>query len=128
VPCHNDLLTANFIDDGSRLWIVDWEYAGMGNRFFDLGNMAVKNGLQDGHEELLLAAYFGADPTDAQLAALRLMRLMASFWEAMWGTLQAIVSELDFDYGSYAAEHFGHMHASAADPRLEGWIADAASA
>jgi aminoglycoside phosphotransferase (APT) family kinase protein len=128
VPCHNDLLTANFIDGGERLWIVDWEYAGMGDRFFDLGNMAVKNGFADADEERLLEAYLGVAPSEAQLAALRLMRLMASFWEAMWGTLQAVVSDLDFDYRGYAAEHFGHVHESAADPRLEGWIADAAAA
>ena len=63
-----------------------------------------------------------------QISGGTLNRLMASFWEAMWGTLQAVVSELDFDYRGYAAEHFGHMHASAADPRFEEWIADAAAA
>ena len=128
VPCHNDLLTANFIDGGDRLWIVDWEYAGMGDRFFDLGNMAVKNGFAAEDEERLLAAYLGEAPSAAQLASLRLNRLMASFWEAMWGTLQAVVSELDFDYRGYAAEHFAHVHESAADPRFEDWIADAAAA
>src|SRR3954453_18996248 len=53
---------------------------------------------------------------------------MASFWEAMWGPLQAVVSELDFDYRAYAAEHFAHVHESAADPRFEGWLAGGGSA
>ena len=79
VPCHNDLLTANFLDGGDRLWIVDWEYAGMGDRFFDLGNLAVNNGFADEDEERLLTEYFGRAPAAAELASLRLMRLMASF-------------------------------------------------
>ena len=58
-PCHNDLLTANFIDDGGRIRIVDWEYAGMGDVFFDLANFAVNNGLSDDDDTALLRAYFG---------------------------------------------------------------------
>lgn len=128
VPCHNDLLTANFLEDGGRIWIVDWEYAGMGDRFFDLGNMSVKNGFADDDDERLLAAYLGVPATAAQFAALRLMRVMASFWEAMWGVVQAVVSELDFDYRAYAAEHFGRMRDAADDPRFDSWIADAPAA
>src|SRR5207244_9801746 len=60
-PCHNDLLNANFIDDGNRSWIVDWEYAGMGDPFFDLGNFAVNNELDEEAEHALLSAYAGAD-------------------------------------------------------------------
>ena len=64
VPCHNDLLTANFIHDGERVRIVDWEYAGMGDRYFDLGNLSVNNGFAEADDERLLAAYFG-EPCDA---------------------------------------------------------------
>ena len=71
MPCHNDLLTANFIlDDGDVLRIIDWEYAGMGDRYFDLGNFAVNNELDDEDEERLLDAYFG-EPPDAAPAARR---------------------------------------------------------
>ncbi|HZB75394.1 MAG TPA: choline/ethanolamine kinase family protein, partial [Solirubrobacteraceae bacterium] len=59
VPCHNDLLNANFIDDGEHVRIVDWEYAGMGDRYFDLGNLSVNNGLSEVDDEALLARYFG---------------------------------------------------------------------
>ena len=65
VPCHNDLLAANFLHDGERIVIVDWEYAGMGDRFFDLGNFAVNNELDDADEERLLEAYFGEPPATA---------------------------------------------------------------
>ncbi len=115
VPCHNDLLNANFLDDGERLRIVDWEYAGMGDRFFDLANFAINHELDPSQSELLLAAYFGEVRTpDAQ--ALELMRFMSDFREAMWGVVQSAVSELDFDFDAYAAEHFARLERTAAAP------------
>src|ERR1700720_500027 len=72
VPCHNDLLNANFLDDGA-IRIVDWEYAGMGDRFFDLANFSVNHEFEVDDDRRLLAAYFG-DAREADLAALRLMR------------------------------------------------------
>lgn len=122
VPCHNDLLTANFIHDGERVRIVDWEYAGMNDRFFDLGNLAVNNGLGEADEVRLLEAYLERPPGEAEIASLRLMRLMSDVREGMWGVVQDVVSELDFDYRAYAAEHFARLRAGAADPRLEDWI------
>jgi thiamine kinase-like enzyme len=112
-PCHNDLLNANFIDDGVRLVLVDWEYAGMGDPFFDLGNFAVNHELNEESERTLLSAY-GSD--DA--AALVLMRFMSDFREAMWGIVQLAISELDFDFAAYAEEHFERLARTAADPRF----------
>ena len=112
-PCHNDLLNANFIDDGRRSWIVDWEYAGMGDPFFDLGNFAVNHELDEGGERQLLAAY-GSD--DA--GALTLMRFMSDFREAMWGVVQQAISELDFDFAEYAERHFERLEQTAAAPRF----------
>ena len=112
VPCHNDLLTANLLDDGGRLRIVDWEYAGMGDPYFELANLAVKNGFGEDHEAALLEGYWGA-ATPERRRALRLMRVMASYWEGMWGVLQATVSELDFDFRGYADEHLGRALAEA---------------
>ncbi len=106
MPCHNDLLAGNMLFDGETLCIVDWEYAGMGDRFFDLGNLAVNNGFDEAAEESLLESYFGEPPTPSRLAALRLMRFMSDFREAMWGALQSVVSELDFDFEGYADQHF----------------------
>jgi thiamine kinase-like enzyme len=112
-PCHNDLLNANFIDDGVRLWLVDWEYAGMGDPFFDLGNFAVNHELTEEAEHALLSAY-GSD--DA--GALVLMRFMSDFREAMWGVVQLAISELDFDFAAYAEEHFERLARTAADARF----------
>jgi thiamine kinase-like enzyme len=112
-PCHNDLLNANFIDDGGRLVLVDWEYAGMGDPFFDLGNFAVNHELTEESEQALLSAY-GSNDVDA----LVLMRFMSDFREAMWGIVQFAISELDFDFAAYADEHFERLARTAADPRF----------
>jgi thiamine kinase-like enzyme len=113
-PCHNDLLTANFIDDGSRIRIVDWEYAGMGDVFFDLANFAVNNGLSGGDSEELLRAYFGEVRRQDQ-RALTLMRFMSDFREAMWGVVQQALSDLEFDFRAYAAEHFERLERIASE-------------
>jgi thiamine kinase-like enzyme len=112
-PCHNDLLNANFIGDGLRTWLVDWEYAGMGDPFFDLGNFAVNHELDESGESALLAAY---DSDDRR--ALVLMRFMSDFREAMWGVVQLAISELDFDFAGYAEEHFERLARTAAEPRF----------
>jgi len=114
-PCHNDLLNANFIDDGNRIRIVDWEYAGMGDVFFDLANFSINNGLGREERQALLMAYFG-EVRAGDERALELMLFMSDFREAMWGVVQGAVSELDFDFGAYAAEHFERMEATAASP------------
>jgi len=114
-PCHNDLLNANFIDDGRRIRIVDWEYAGMGDVFFDLANFAINHELDGDGRETLLAAYFGSARPEHQ-RALELMRFMSDFREAMWGVVQTAVSRLDFDFRAYAAEHFERLERTAAEP------------
>jgi thiamine kinase-like enzyme len=128
VPCHNDLLTANFLlrADGS-LAIVDWEYAGMGDRYFDLGNLAVNNDLTDADGARLLEAYWGEPADERRLATLALMRLASDYREGAWGMVQGQLSELDFDYGAYADRHLRRLLSGAEDPRLEGWL-DAAAA
>jgi thiamine kinase-like enzyme len=121
VPCHNDLLNANFLDDGA-IRIVDWEYAGMGDRFFDLANFSVNHefGVED--DRRLVSAYFGVE-READLAAVRLMRFMSDFREAMWGVLQSGISELDFDFNGYAAKHFDRMEHTAADHAFGRYLA-----
>ena len=114
-PCHNDLLNANFIDDGHRLRIVDWEYAGMGDVFFDLANFSVNHELEKEGRETLLDAYFGAVRPEHR-RALELMRYMSDFREAMWGVVQTALSALDFDFAEYAAEHFERLERTAAEP------------
>ncbi len=114
-PCHNDLLNANFLDDGEQLCIVDWEYAGMGDRFFDLANFSINHELDVSQSELLLAAYFG-EVRSTDVEALELMRFMSDFREAMWGVVQTAVSELDFDFGAYASEHFARLERTTGSP------------
>jgi thiamine kinase-like enzyme len=116
-PCHNDLLNANFILEGARLWIVDWEYAGMGDVFFDLANFSVNHELDVDAEEELLRCYFG-ELREEDAGALTLMRFMSDFREAMWGVVQQGISELDFDFAGYAQRHFERLERTAAAPRF----------
>ena len=118
-PCHNDLLNANFIDDGERVRIVDWEYAGMGDPFFDLANFSVNNGLPAEADETLLTLYDGAPARADRLARLSLMRVVSDFREAMWGVLQQGISTLDVDFVAYAGEHFERLLQNASTPAFE---------
>ncbi|MEO7664927.1 MAG: choline kinase family protein [Candidatus Limnocylindrales bacterium] len=124
-PCHNDLLNANFIDDGERIRIVDWEYAGLGDPFFDLGNFSVNHDLTPEEDEILLKAYEG-DVRPARAARLHLMRIVSDFREAMWGVLQQGISTLDVDFVAYAAEHFDRLLANATGPSFEKALREAA--
>jgi thiamine kinase-like enzyme len=120
VPCHNDLLNANFLDDGA-IRIVDWEYAGMGDRFFDLANFSVNHEFEVEDDRRLISAYFGAE-READLASLRLMRFMSDFREAMWGVLQSGISELDFDFKGYAVKHFDRMQRTSSEQEFAGYL------
>jgi thiamine kinase-like enzyme len=128
VPCHNDLLPANLlrVADG-RVLIVDWEYAGMGHRMFDLGNLAVNNDFDAEAEMRLLGAYFGEPPDAPRRAALKLMRMMSDAREAAWGVIQSAISELDFDFRDYASRHFARLERAAGDPDFEEWLSAAAA-
>ncbi len=124
-PCHNDLLNANFIDDGSRIRIVDWEYAGMGDPFFDLGNFSINHGLSADEDRLLLETYDGGPGRPDRLARILLMRIVSDFREAMWGVLQQGISTLDVDFVAYAGEHFDRLLAGASTPAFERALRDA---
>jgi thiamine kinase-like enzyme len=122
--CHNDLLNANLLKAGDHVWIVDYEYAGMGDPFFDLGNLSINNGLLPPAQETLLRLYVG-DVRDVHRARLGLMRIMSDFREAMWGVLQQGISTLDVDYVAYADKHFARLEETADDDRFEDWLAAA---
>ena len=117
VPAHNDLLTANFLLDGDKIQLIDWEYAGMGDRFFDLANFSVNQGLDSAENEAFLEATFGEARAD-DLAALELMRFMSDFREAMWGVVQQALSDLDFDFRGYALDHFERLELTASERRF----------
>ena len=101
---HNDLLAANFLDDGERLWLIDWEYAGWGSPLFDLGGLASNNGLAADQEEWLLETYFGR--CDATLRrSYAAMKCASLLRETLWSAVSEIHSTLDFDYAGYTAEN-----------------------
>ena len=133
VACHNDLLPGNLMsagDEADRPMLVDWEYAGMGHRWFDLGNLAVNNLFDAAAEDRLLSAYFdGESPTAGRRAALALFKIVSDAREAAWGVVQGTISELDFDFGAYADLHFRRLEGAASDRRqLEAWLSEAARA
>jgi thiamine kinase-like enzyme len=125
-PCHNDLLNANFIDDGTRIRIVDWEYAGMGDPFFDLGNFSINHELTPDEDADVLEAY-EREVRPERLARLTLMRTVSDFREAMWGVLQQGISTLDVDFVEYAGEHFERLLAGATTPAFERALREAAA-
>jgi thiamine kinase-like enzyme len=133
VPCHNDLLPGNVLfgddadsdGDGSRVWLLDFEYAGMNDVFFDLGNLSVNAGLSTDAEEELLRLYFGT-VSHAHLARLALMKVMSEFREGMWAVVQQAISTLDTDFVAYAAERLGNCERLVASPAFEQWLDDAA--
>lgn len=111
---HNDLLPANFLHDGSRMWLIDWDYAGWNSPLFDLGGLAANNGLDAAQEEWLLATYYGAAPDADLWRRYRAMKAAAALREAMWSMVQEIHSELDFDYAAYTAEYLATYRAALA--------------
>lgn len=120
-PIHADLLNENFLLRGENLWILDWEYSGMGDIFFDLANFSDHHQFAENEEHLLLLSYFGKFDESA-VAKLKLMRIMSDFREALWGVAQTRLSTLDFDFKAYAHEFFERMFVQATDPRYPGWL------
>ena len=102
---HNDLLPGNFLHDGTRMWLIDWDYAGWGSPLFDLGGLAANMGLDPAQEAWVLETYFGASPDADLWRRYRAMKAAAALREAMWSMVQEIHSDLDFDYAAYTAEY-----------------------
>ncbi len=128
VPCHNDLLPGNVVFGGSpeRAWLLDYEYAGMNDRYFDLGNLAVNSDFDEAADVALLQAYFGC-VTARHRARLSLMRVMSDVREAMWGVVQQAISTLDTDFVAYAADRFDNARAQLAALDVDATL-DAAAA
>ena len=103
--CHNDLQLQNLIFDGDRLWVIDWEYAGMGNPYFDLGGFSVNAELDADEQDALLTAYFGA-ARPADRARVTLMTFASAMREAMWAVIAKPVLTLDWDYDAWAVQYF----------------------
>jgi thiamine kinase-like enzyme len=102
---HNDLLAANFIDDGKRLWLVDWDYAGFNSPLFDLGGLASNSELSPEQAEQALSLYFGKPVDDALRRRSAAMTAASLLRETMWSMVSEIYSTVDFDYAAYTAEN-----------------------
>ena len=102
---HNDLLAANFIDDGDRIWLIDWEYAGFNSPLFDLGGLASNNEMDADQERRMMESYFGWASGEALLASYAAMKCASLLREAMWSMVSELHSEIDFDYVAYTGEN-----------------------
>lgn len=107
---HNDFMAANLLDDGKRLWLIDWEHAGFGSPLFDLANLSSNNQLDEHHQEWLLEAYFDKPVTDELRMKFQAMSAASLLREAMWSMVSEITSSLDFDYVAYSDENFANFN------------------
>ena len=105
VPCNNDLLAANFIDDGSRIWLIDYEYSGNNDPCFELGNIAGECHLPDEALAGLVTAYYGR-ARRSRIARAMVLAIAGKYGWTLWGAIQAATSPLDFDFWSWAMERF----------------------
>lgn len=112
---HNDLLAANWIDDGQRLWLIDWEYGGFNSPLFDLGGLATNNGLSHAQEQAMLEHYFATSINDDLWHRYTAMKCASLLRETMWSMVSEIHSEIDFDYATYTAENLARFQAAIND-------------
>jgi thiamine kinase-like enzyme len=105
VPCNNDLLAANFIDDGRRVWLIDYEYSGNNDACFELGNTTTECSFSDDEVDAWTEAYFG-DPTPADRARVRVQALCSQYGWSLWGFIQEATSPLDFDFHTWGMERY----------------------
>jgi len=105
VPCNNDLLAGNFVDDGEKLWLIDYEYSGNNDPFFELGNTWTETQLDDDHLEELVTAYVGDTDPEA-IARTRLQATVSRYGWSLWGYIQAATSDHDFDFHGWGQERY----------------------
>ena len=124
VPCHNDLLAENYLDDGTQLWIIDYEYSGNNDPTFELGNTAQELGFDAARQEELCAAYFG-EATPALVARMRLQMIMSDVGWTLWAAIQAAISSIDFDFGGWAEERWARATTAFAREDFDDLLAEA---
>jgi thiamine kinase-like enzyme len=120
--CHNDLLSENFIlTPEGKMWIIDWEYGGMTDPYFDLGDFCVETPLTGDEERAILERYCrGWD--EHRYARMMLHKLVADYWWSFWAMIQATLSKLDFDFFQYGMDRIHRMERNAAHPDYEEWL------
>jgi thiamine kinase-like enzyme len=123
VPCNNDLLAANFIDDGERIWLIDYEYSGNNDACFELGNIGGECGLDGEALAALVTCYYGR-ARRSRIARAELFRLVSRYGWTLWGVIQHAVSQLDVDFWAWAMERFEVAEAGLRGGRFDGLLSD----
>jgi thiamine kinase-like enzyme len=121
-PCHCDPLCENFLDDGERMWIVDWEYSGMNDPLWDLGDLSVEAGLTRKQDLAMLRAYFGARPTAAQIGRMTVYKAMCDLLWTLWGLIQHADGNPAEDFWAYAVGRFERCKTLMEAPEFEDHI------
>lgn len=114
---HNDLLAANFIDDGERLWLIDFDYAGFNSPLFDLSNLASNNELSDAQEMSMLEAYFDVAPNEATIHSYQAMKCASLLRETLWSMVSELHSRVDMDFADYTRKNLQRFDRAYADFR-----------
>jgi thiamine kinase-like enzyme len=123
VACHNDLLSENFIlDTSGKMWLIDWEYGGMNDPYFDLGDFCVEHPLSRDEERLIITRYCG-ELQEHRFHRMLLHKIVADLWWSIWAFIQERVSMLDFDYRAYGNGRLDRLRANAADSDYPTWVA-----
>jgi thiamine kinase-like enzyme len=118
VPCNNDLLAENFVDDGQKIWIIDYEYSGNNDACFELGNIWAEARLSVDQLAALVTAYYGRE-RPSKLARARLLGIVGQYGWTLWGAIQNAVSPIDFDFWAWTMEHFDTAAAGLRSPELD---------
>ena len=121
--CHNDLLSENFlIDRSGRMWLIDWEYGGMTDPYFDLGDFCTEHPFSSEEERLILTTYCG-EMVEQRYYRMLLHKLTADLWWSIWAMIQSKLSSIDFDFHEYGMNRVRRFRTNAGQPDYERWIA-----
>jgi len=123
LPCNNDLLAENYIDDGQQLWLIDYEYSGNNDPTFELGNTCQEMQFNDEQIAEVCAAYFGEVKSN-MIARMKLNMIMSDVGWGLWAAIQAKISTIDFDFWGWAIERWGRAVEKMDSAEFEGWIGD----
>jgi thiamine kinase-like enzyme len=123
VPCNNDLLAENYIDDGKQLWLIDYEYSGNNDPTFELGNTCQEMEFSDEQINELCEAYFGV-VSSGRIARMKLNMIMSDVGWGLWAAIQASISEIEFDFWGWALERWSRAGEKMDGEELEGWLRD----
>jgi len=121
VPCNNDLLAENYIDDGKQLWLIDYEYSGNNDPSFELGNTCQEMQFSESQIAEVCAAYFG-EATPALIARMKLNMIMSDVGWGLWAAIQAKISTIDFDFWGWALERWGRAVEKMDSPEFPVWL------